>query len=377
MEQDPHVGEQGTTAPTSQTDSNSGQVRRLRFHGTGGSLFGIHIVNMLLTGLTLGIYYFWGKVKVRNYVYGQSEFEGDRFAYHGTGKELLIGWLKGAAILAAIYGISFGVLYLLDERSVWRQVLYLLFLLPPLFFGLIPIAIAGAWRYRLSRSSWRNIRFSFRGHTREFMKLYAPGLLLTMITLGFYGPIFSCRIRKFLLDRTWFGNAPFSFHGDGKELLWPYAKAFLLTILTSLSLAGLLRGLVGSALGIPELVVIVFVLIVLTPLGWLPMIWYAARQHRYLWGHTRFGGADFSCSITGGSLFWLKFVNGILLVVTLGFAQPWVLVRTARFMFERISLHGSLDLAVIEQEAREAGATGEGIADLLDTELLDMDLGIL
>lgn len=343
MEQNSPVEDPGIAARHSESDSNSDAVRKLRFHGTGGSLFGIHIVNMLLTGLTLGIYYFWGKVKVRNYVYSQSEFEGDRFAYHGTGKELLIGWLKGAAILAAIYGISFGVLYLVGERSVRGQVLYLLFLLPPLLFGLIPIAITGAWRYRLSRSSWRNIRFSFRGHTREFMKLYAPGLLLTMVTLGFYGPVFSCRIRKFLLDRTWFGNAPFSFDGDGKELLGPYAVAFFLSLPT---------------LG----------------LAWF---WYAARRHRYLWSHTRFGGADFGCSITGGSLFWLKFVNGILLVVTLGFAQPWVLVRTVRFMFERISLRGSLDLAVIEQEAREAGATGEGIADLLDTELLDMDLGIL
>ena len=343
MERNPPGGDPVIAARHSESDSNSNQVWKLRFHGTGGSLFGIHIVNMLLTALTLGIYYFWGKVKVRNYVYSQSEFEGDRFAYHGTGKELLIGWLKGAAILAAIYGISFGLFYLLGEKSMWGQVLYLLFLLPPLMFGLIPIAIAGAWRYRLSRSSWRNIRFSFRGHTREFMKLYAPGLLLTMITLGFYGPIFSCRIRKFLLDRTFFGNAPFSFDGDGKELLGPYAVAFFL--------------------GLPTL-----------GLSWF---WYAARQHRYLWSHTRFAGADFGCSITGGSLFWLKFVNGILVVVTLGFAQPWVLVRTVRFMFERISLHGSLDLAVIEQEAREAGATGEGIADLLDTELLDMDLGIL
>ena len=330
-------------APATLTDSHPGQVRKLRFHGTGGSLFGIHIVNMLLTGLTLGIYYFWGKVNVRNYVFSQSEFEGDRFAYHGTGKELLIGWLKGIVILAAIYGVSFAFLYLSGERSVRGQVLFLLFLLPPLLFGLVPIAIAGAWRYRLSRSSWRNIRFSFRGHTREFMKLYAPGLLLTMITLGFYSPIFGCRVRKFLLDRTWFGNAPFSFHGDGKELLGPYAVAFFL--------------------GLPTL-----------GLSWF---WYAARQHRYHWSHTRFGGANCRCEITGGSLFWLEFVNGILLVVTLGFAQPWVLVRTVRFMFERISLHGSLHLAVIEQEAREAGATGEGIADLLDTELLDMDLGIL
>ena len=343
MEQDPPSGEQGMAAPATLTDSQSGQVRKLRFHGTGGSLFGIHIVNMLLTGLTLGIYYFWGKVKVRNYVFSQSEFEGDRFAYHGTGKELLIGWLKGMVILAAIYGVSFAFLYLSGERSVRGQVLFLLFLLPPLLFGLVPIAIAGAWRYRLSRSSWRNIRFSFRGHTREFMKLYVPGLLLTIITLGFYSPIFGCRVRKFLLDRTWFGNAPFSFDGEGKELLGPFAIAFFL--------------------GLPTL-----------GLSWF---WYAARQHRYHWSHTRFGGANCRCEITGGSLFWLEFVNGILLVVTLGFAQPWVLVRTVRFMFERISLHGSLDLAVIEQEAREAGATGEGIADLLDTELLDMDLGIL
>ena len=343
MEQNSPGSGQSRSAPAARTDSQPGQVWKLRFHGAGGSLFGIHIVNMLLTGLTLGVYYFWGKVKVRNYVFSQSEFEGDRFAYHGTGKELLIGWLKGMVILAAIYGVSFALLYLSGERSVWGQVLFLLFLLPPLLFGLVPIAIAGAWRYRLSRSSWRNIRFSFRGHTREFMKLYAPGLLLTMVTLGFYGPIFSCRIRKFLLDRTWFGNAPFSFDGDGKELLGPYAIAFFL--------------------GLPTL-----------GLSWF---WYAARQHRYLWSHTRFGGADFGCSITGGSLFWLEFVNGILLVVTLGFAQPWVLVRTVRYMFERISLHGFLDLAVIEQEAREAGATGEGIADLLDTELLDMDLGIL
>ena len=343
MEQNPPGGGQGVTTPPAETDSQPDQVRKLRFHGTGGSLFGIHIVNMLLTGLTLGIYYFWGKVKVRNYVFSQSEFEGDRFAYHGTGKELLIGWLKGMAILAAIYGVSFAFLYLSGERSVRGQVLFLLFLLPPLLFGLVPIAIAGAWRYRLSRSSWRNIRFSFRGHTREFMKLYAPGLLLTIITLGFYSPIFACKIRKFLLDRTWFGNAPFSFDGNGKELLGPYAAAFFL--------------------GLPTL-----------GLSWF---WYAARQHRYHWSHTRFGGADFGCAMTGGSLLWLELVNGILLVVTLGFAQPWVLVRTVRFMFERVSLHGSLDLAAIEQEAREAGATGEGIADLLDTELLDMDLGIL
>ena len=40
---------------------------RLLFHGTGGSLFGIHVVNVLLTLVTFGVYYFWAKTRVRVY----------------------------------------------------------------------------------------------------------------------------------------------------------------------------------------------------------------------------------------------------------------------------------------------------------------------
>ncbi len=63
-------------------------VRRPSFHGSAGTLFGIQLINLLLTIVTLGIYSFWGKTKVRGYLWSQTEFEGDRFAYHGTGKEV-------------------------------------------------------------------------------------------------------------------------------------------------------------------------------------------------------------------------------------------------------------------------------------------------
>ena len=56
-----------TTEQTAGEESTIG--RRLVFHGVGGSLFGIHIVNILLSIVTLGSYYFWGKVRVRNYTY--------------------------------------------------------------------------------------------------------------------------------------------------------------------------------------------------------------------------------------------------------------------------------------------------------------------
>src|SRR5574341_778908 len=73
-------------------------VRRPSFRGEGGTLFGIHIVNVLFTLATLGWYYFWAKTRTRRFLFSQSEFAGDRFAYHGTGKEILIGTLKAVVI---------------------------------------------------------------------------------------------------------------------------------------------------------------------------------------------------------------------------------------------------------------------------------------
>ena len=57
-----------TEAPTEPAATETGgaewATRHLSFHGDGGALFGIYIVNLLLSVLTLGVYYFWGKVKV-------------------------------------------------------------------------------------------------------------------------------------------------------------------------------------------------------------------------------------------------------------------------------------------------------------------------
>lgn len=129
-------------------------LNRFNFHGVGGTLFGIQIVNLFLSIVTLGIFSFWGRVRVRQYLMSQTEFAGDRFAYHGTGKELLIGWIKAAVFL----GIPFLMLVLLSA-GVLAYIIVAAFM---------PIAVVSARRYRLSRSSWRSIRFSFRGRVWAF-----------------------------------------------------------------------------------------------------------------------------------------------------------------------------------------------------------------
>ncbi|MGH7278738.1 MAG: DUF898 family protein [Candidatus Rokuibacteriota bacterium] len=306
---------------------------RPRFHGGGGSLFGIHIVNALLTLVTLGFYYFWGKVRVRRYIFSQTEFEGDRFAYHGTGWELLNGMLKASLV----FGIPIVLLNilpdLLDAGRLVRVVTGLGMYAIVLVF--VPVAIVGARRYRLSRTSWRGLRFSFRGRATEFMRIFIPGSLLTGLTLGLYYPIFLTRQQAYLVSRSHFGTRAFAFEGKARELF----KSFLLTLLLTVPTLGL---------------------------AW---VWFLARKRRLFWSATSFSGARFHCTVTGGRLVGLWAVNVVLLVLTLGIAWPWVVVRNARFACANLTLEGPLDLAGIIQDAQAGTATGEALSAFLDADL--------
>ena len=312
--------------------AEASRSRRLSFHGAGGSLFGIHIVNIFLTIITLGVYSFWGRVRVRNYLLSETEFEGDRFAYHGTGRELLNGYLKAMLVFGfplALLNFAPDLLGLGVVAKVAAGVLAY-----GIVLVFVPIAMVGARRYRLSRTSWRGIRFSFRGRMADFIKLFVGGSLLTAITLGLYYPFFDTRRHAFMLSHSYFGNQRFDFGGRGRDLFGSYLLALLLFLPT---------------------------------LG-LCWFWFLAKKQRYFWDHTSFGPARFHSTVTGGRLLLLKLGNLLLLVGTFGLGWPWVLVRNARFAFAYLTLQGSLDLVGIQQEAQVATATGEGLAGFLDVD---------
>jgi len=199
----------------------------------------------------------------------------------------------------------------------------------------LAVAKVGSMRYRLSRTSWRGIRLSFRGSFKKGIKLYAGGLVLTILTLGFYYPIFHAKMRYFWSNNSYFGNRPLAYDGRGGDLMGAYLLALLLTIPT---------------------------------LG-LYWFWFKARVQRYDWEHTTFPGIRFRYDATGGNLLALTAVNLLLLIFTLGIAMPWVIVRTLRFNFTYLSLRGAVDFEAIQQEAQGAKAVGEGLADYLDLDV--------
>lgn len=306
------------------------RVYPLGFKGEGSAYFGIAIVNLILSILTIGLYYPWAKAKQLQFLYGATEFDNSRFEFHGTGKEMFKGFLKAIVIFTIIYG---GLIFAIYQQQfiigiIWFYVGLLL---------LIPLAIHGSYKYRMSRTSWRGIRFGYRGNRGEFFGLFFKELFFTIISLGLYGAWFSMNLRNYVLSHIRFGDAEFRYRGRGSDYFLLNIKGYFFTILT---------------LGIY-------------------MFWWQKELFNYyinkLSLHQNDKEITFRSNATGGDFAGLMIVNGLLMIFTLGIGFPWVVTRTLRFVFSKIEVIGNIDTDQLTQtEAGYTDATGEDISDMLD-----------
>jgi len=323
--EEPEFLETADTITRSLPDNESSH--RLGFRGDGHTLFGISFTNLFKTILTFGFYRFWAITNVRQYLYSQTLFAGDRFSYHGTGKDLLWGTIRFGLIFIFLLVVNIYTYFKLGvkEGEVVGNILTILFTIS------IPFLMVGAWRYRLSRTAWRGIRFSFRGQMREAFFIYVKGSLLLSLTLGLFWPFFKMEREKFWRENSWFGDVQMCFSGKGKDFLGKFIVALFLTPLT---------------------------------LG-LYLFWFSADLSRYIWSHTHIEGSTFNFPIKGRDYFNLKLANFFLIVSTLGLAYPWVVVRNRKFIADHLTLVGNIDLNSLVQEMKESGAFLEEGIDIM------------
>lgn len=302
--------------------------RKFSFFGDGSQFFGIYIVNLLLTVITLGIYWAWSHVANLKYLYQNTEFDGSRFEYHGTGKELFIGVLKALGILIVFYAVIFLLVTALGETAITIMILPIYFLV----FLLMGYAQHASLKYHASRTSWRGIRFGYRGKGGEFMSMYLKNLLLTFLTLGIYGAWLSAKTTQYLTDNFRIGSVTFKYSGKGDDLLLIFIKGFLLSIIT---------------FGIYS-------------------FWFAIEQFNYQLKHTKAfqDGREitFTSTASGADLFGFSIINALITVFTLGFGTPWVMVRTMQFMCNHLTVEGDFRGSEITQtESDFNDAVGDGL----------------
>lgn len=311
------------------------QTNTLRFKGQGTELLGIMLFNWILTSFTLGLYYPWARVNKLKFMYSNALLNETPFIFHGTGKELFKGFLKFYGFILLWYVLLIYINIEGREAATLSMIFIPLFMLAFLF--IIPLAIHGAFRYRLSRTSWHGIHLGYRGERRHLLMEFITGAVLSVLTLGIYYPWFIHKMRTYIIGNCRFGSLRFGYDGSGSELFVINLKGFVFSFFT---------------------------------LG-LYYFWYQKEYINYLANFTYLeqNGKRFHLKgkIRGGSYFSLSIVNLFLTIFTLGFGIPWVITRTINFMINNIELPQQINFEDIAQTEDEyLDATGEDVLDYFD-----------
>ena len=338
------------------------------FSGSGWALLKIHLCNYLFTLLTLGVYSFWGKARVRRYLWENTAVLGESLEYTGTGGELFKSFL--AVMLLGLLGMSAS--YVLSLLFPFAAPLALAAVLLPVGH----FAAYQALRYRLTRTRWRGIRGNMDGGAAKYAVTGSAYTLLALATLFVCRPLETARLTGKRLNASFFGNRRVAFSGPAKTLFASWLKSYLLLALLFTGTGLIVYGAaIDTTLDLEEtnrlLGLAVFALVAgLATLAGLFAIIYTAAVVRWLFANLTFGRMRFDAGgYSAWGLFRLKFVNGILLLFTLGIAYPWTEIRSLRFFLSAIRYAGDPELEKLLQDTLPEKARGEGLLDALDMDL--------
>ncbi len=338
----------------------------LVYDGQLGHITRLWLVNLALFFVTLSFYRFWGRTRVRQYVWSHFSILGDRLEYTGTGKELCIGFLITVPIYILIAVISE---FLSSGPS--------LFLI--LMVGYF--AVYSGLRYRVTRTSWRAIRgrMPIEG-SNPYSMVCLKRAGINILTLGFAIPTSDLLKWQSLVENIHIGNARVRFRFDTHGLMLPHAISSLLGI-AALALPvtfaiGLGESIAAkdAGLGVEDKANIVGGIVTLgMVVGWpfffMIRQWYTAKLVQKKFAGLWIEGAQIKTHFSIGQFMGFKITNMLIFILTLGLGSAFILHRKARFFARFVSVEGSPDANLMVQSAAEKNKLTEGLIDTFGVDL--------
>lgn len=352
----------------------------VEFRGTAREYFGIWIVNLLLSILTLGIYSAWAKVRRKRFFLGSTYLDGHSFDYHATGWQILKG-----RILAVLYLVSVGVV-----QQLW-PLAGLLITIPLLF--VLPWVFNMSLRFNARMTSWRNVRFDFEGSYGKALVAFIVLPLVGMMSLGLLLPLATRFSAEYVARGHRYGTARFF----ATARLGPLYGAAGLSLLTALLTIAILAGAVlafidissvfdelGREIGtntdprefdprvIIKLQLLAFALMIPVFLGfYFASVFYRARVRNIVVNAMQMdGGHRFRSTLSGLRLIWILIGNFAATVVSVGLLRPWAAVRQYRYQCDCLRVEAAGDLDGFVSAARPAvGAFGSELVDFQNIDI--------
>ena len=394
------VGRTGRAAPSGAEPL--AHTLPITFSGSGSEYFRIWIVNLLLTLVTLGLYFPWAKVRRLRYFYGNTAVAGHTLDFHGEPMRMLRGLLLVGALLV-LYSVAgklspmAGLIALLIVAGVW------------------PALFRASQQFRMANTSWRGLRFRFNGELRgayvAMLPLFIPGALtlsavlltgdggaaagalrsavealagLTALAATLLFPLFLWLLKKYQHDHYALGQIQTelrtgagSFYALGLKTFGVAFAAGLVAMVVStvvggggvLALATGGRRGVGAAAAAVALVLTLIVAYAAVVLVILPYL--TSRFQNLVWGRTASPDIRFESDLRFWPLLRLTLKNWLLMLVTLGLYWPFAKVALARLRLQAVTVHTRLapDEWVGTLRQRADDATGDAAGDLFGIDI--------
>lgn len=368
----------------------------LRFVGSGSEYFRIWIVNLLLTLLTLGLYYPFAKVRRLRYFHGVTEVGGSAMSFHADPWKMFRGYVLVVLLLGAYSGASefspaAGAVAFLVVAALW------------------PALWHSSMRFRLANTGWRGLRLRYTGTVREAYAVMAvplgvamlfvlaallqptPGVVadpvpppatdagdgagsvlgivlsvVAMLALPLLMPVFFWLLKRLQhasyalgAERTRFTASLGSFYGV-------VLRTAGVGLLVALALGAVVLGAAAAlGSGLPWLAIVAGAVGYLGAFSLVGGYW-TARMQNLVWSSTASPHLRFESRLSAWALARLWLRNAVLVVLTLGLYFPFAQVASARLRLESVTVISAIDPDVLAGAADRAdeSAAGDAAGDL-------------
>jgi uncharacterized membrane protein YjgN (DUF898 family) len=344
------------------------------FRGSAREYFGIWIVNLLLSIVTIGIYTAWAKVRRLRYFYGNTFLDGHNFEYHAQPVQILIGRI-----------IVIGVLLVINLLNVISP--YFLLLFVPYLIAL-PWMLNKAIAFNARMTSYRNVRLSFHGSYWSALGIFILLPFIAILTLGLLAPVVSRMSTNYIGSRLKFGTAKFSTNAPLGALYGNFGATIAFFVIATLVIGGItLAGEIAA--GVTELTFspeataeeiasrlepyMLAGLVAVYAVIFLAAIFYIAGVRNIAFNATRLeGGHRFVSHVSRLRYVWILVSNLILTVLSLSLLRPWAAVRTWRYLAAATAVVTTGNLGHFVDEAMPQGNVAA--AEYFDIEGIDFGL---
>lgn len=316
------------------------------FTGTGKEFFGIWIVNVLLTIVTLSLYTPWAKVKTLRYFYGHTYLDSHSFKYLADPWKIFKGRMLALAVFIVVY---IGLILI----PVVGQIVFFVLIL-----FLTPWLINRSLRFNAVNSAYRNIRFDFKGSYWDAFMVFVIWPVLSVLTVYILSPFWLQRLQRYVIGNSYYGQTQFHFDASVSQFYGLFGKVILLSL--AFSILGY-----GAYFVVGEIAVA----IVGVPAYIYLQAYIAISMANILYANSRLRTDRFVSNMQPIPFALVIVKNMVFLVLTLGLYYPWAKVNLANYRADTLELNASDLEDFIAGEKVNVSAFGDELGEAFDVDI--------